>query len=95
MAPRHADYHLSVLFSAEGPFGRSTDESATGEPLPYEPPPPGLFPDARGLGRAAQLVGFIDVLERGVTGPGLRRLPGGDPAVLRRPLGWVSSTTAS
>ena len=44
----HADYHMNVLFSADGPFGRSRDETGPGEPLPYSPPPPGMFPDLRG-----------------------------------------------
>lgn len=43
----HADHHLSVLMSPDGPFARSTAESRHGEPLPYEPPPQGLFPDVR------------------------------------------------
>lgn len=43
----HADYHMNVLFDPDGPFGASEDENKAGEPLPYEPPPPGLFPDAR------------------------------------------------
>lgn len=43
----HADHHLPLLFSDYGPFGRSSDESAIGDPLPYEPPPEGLFPSER------------------------------------------------
>lgn len=43
----HADHYLPILFSDYGPSGRSSDESALGDPLPYEPPPPGLFPSER------------------------------------------------
>jgi hypothetical protein len=43
----HADYHMNILLSADGPFGRSEDENKPGAPLPYDPPPPGLFTDAR------------------------------------------------
>lgn len=44
----HADHHLGVLFSEHGPFAKATDESSHGTPLPYTPPPEGLFPDVRG-----------------------------------------------
>ena len=44
----HADHHLAMLFSPDGPFGDSTDSSKLGEPLPYEPPPDGLYEDVRG-----------------------------------------------
>ncbi|WP_420162356.1 DUF4913 domain-containing protein [Nocardiopsis sp. CNT-189] len=47
----HADHHMSALFDPDGPFAASTDENKLGEPLPYTPPPPGLFPDARTGGR--------------------------------------------
>ncbi|MFE1400365.1 DUF4913 domain-containing protein [Nocardiopsis dassonvillei] len=43
----HADYHMNILFDPDGPFGRSEDENKPGTPLPYTPPPPGLFTDAR------------------------------------------------
>ncbi|MFE1103258.1 DUF4913 domain-containing protein [Nocardiopsis alba] len=43
----HADYHMNILFDPEGPFGRSEDENKPGAPLPYDPPPPGLFHDVR------------------------------------------------
>jgi len=40
----HADHHLAVLMSPTGPFARSLDEAKASDPLPYEPPPDGLFP---------------------------------------------------
>jgi hypothetical protein len=43
----HADQHMPVLLSPEGPFARSKDTNEPGEPLPYTPPPEGLFPDMR------------------------------------------------
>ena len=43
----HADYHLAVLMSPTGPFADSTDSASVTDPLPYEPPPRGLFPDVR------------------------------------------------
>lgn len=43
----HADYHLNVLMSDYGPFGKSMDSSELGDPLPYTAPPPGMFPDVR------------------------------------------------
>ncbi|MFC3520013.1 DUF4913 domain-containing protein [Streptomonospora nanhaiensis] len=43
----HADYHMNALFDPDGPFAASTDENKAGEPLPYAPPPPGLFTDVR------------------------------------------------
>jgi len=43
----HADQHMPVLLSAEGPFARSKDANEPGDPLPYSPPPAGLFPDMR------------------------------------------------
>lgn len=39
----HADHHLGVLMSPSGPWGRSKDTARADEPLPYEPPPTGLF----------------------------------------------------
>lgn len=44
----HADHHLGVLMSPTGPFSRSKDTARPDEPLPYDPPPEGLFPDVRG-----------------------------------------------
>ena len=47
----HADHHMGVLLSPDGPFAgvKETDENRNkkGEPLPYTPPPEGLFPDER------------------------------------------------
>ena len=43
----HADHHLPILMSPEGPFAKSEDKNNAGEPLPYEAPPPGLFLDMR------------------------------------------------
>jgi len=47
----HADHHMGVLFDPDsGPFGRVDGEENSckpGEPLPYAPPPPGMFPDVR------------------------------------------------
>lgn len=43
----HADHHLGVLMSPTGPWALSKDHSEPGEPLPYEAPPEGLFPDVR------------------------------------------------
>lgn len=43
----HADYHLGVLMSPTGPWALSRDTAGRGEPLPYEAPPEGLFPDVR------------------------------------------------
>jgi hypothetical protein len=39
----HADYHLTILMSPTGPFRHSEDTAKITEPLPYEPPPVGLF----------------------------------------------------
>lgn len=39
----HADHHMSVLLSPHGPFARSLDEAKASDPLPYSPPPNGLF----------------------------------------------------
>ena len=44
----HADHHLGVLMSPSGPWSTSRDTAGPGQPLPYEPPPPGLFTDVRG-----------------------------------------------
>lgn len=43
----HLDPHLAVLMSPAGPFGVTSGAAGAGSPLPYEPPPPGLFPDVR------------------------------------------------
>ncbi len=49
----HAEHHMSILLSAEGPFaaaGEGKDRENTnekGQPLPYIAPPAGLFPDVR------------------------------------------------
>ena len=48
----HADHHMSVLMDPDGPFaGADATAEANhcrhGEPLPYERPPEGLFPDVR------------------------------------------------
>jgi hypothetical protein len=44
----HADHHMSVLLSPDGPFARSKDSCEPGQPLPYKEPPTGWFPDMRG-----------------------------------------------
>ncbi|GAA3512291.1 DUF4913 domain-containing protein [Georgenia daeguensis] len=41
----HADYHMGVLLSPDGPFKKSQDANRDGEPLPYTEPPAGMFPD--------------------------------------------------
>lgn len=43
----HLDHHLPILLSQEGPFGKAKDTSEHGDPLPYNPPPEGLFTDVR------------------------------------------------
>jgi hypothetical protein len=43
----HADHHLGVLMSPTGPWALSKDTAGPSEPLPYEAPPEGLFPDVR------------------------------------------------
>lgn len=46
----HADHHMGVLLSPEGPFAGSeseADRNRKGQPLPYEAPPEGLFVDER------------------------------------------------
>ena len=43
----HADHHMPVPMSIEGPFAKSEDSNKPGEPLPYTAPPDGLFPDMR------------------------------------------------
>lgn len=43
----HADHHMPILMSTEGPFAKCEDSNRHGEPLPYTAPPEGLFPDMR------------------------------------------------
>ena len=43
----HADHHMPILMSPEGPFAKSEDKNNASEPLPYEAPPVELFPDMR------------------------------------------------
>lgn len=44
----HADYHMAVLMDESGPFAAAeVTQTKKGDPLPYEAPPPGLFPDVR------------------------------------------------
>ena len=43
----HADHHMAILMDPDGPFAGSTDACGRGEPLPYTPPPEGLFIDER------------------------------------------------
>lgn len=45
----HADHHLSILMGPDGPFAVCGDAARASEPLPYEAPPAGLFPDVRDL----------------------------------------------
>lgn len=51
----HADPHMAVLMDPDGPFAAADANSEAnhtrkGEPLPYQAPPEGLFPDVRGPG---------------------------------------------
>lgn len=39
----HADPHMNVLLSHDGPFAGAQDENLPGEPLPYKRPHPALF----------------------------------------------------
>lgn len=39
----HADIHMAALMSPEGPWRDSEDTARASDPLPYEPPPEGLF----------------------------------------------------
>ena len=41
----HCDPHMNVLLSMDGPFADSRDENDVGDPLPYTPPPVGMFED--------------------------------------------------
>ena len=43
----HADHHMAVLLSPDGPFRGASGRNDRGEPLPYTAPPAGLFPDVR------------------------------------------------
>ena len=43
----HADHHMRMLMSPEGPFADSRDQNGQGEPLPYTAPPAGMFVDVR------------------------------------------------
>lgn len=48
----HADHHMSMLMDPQGPFAAadataSENQCSKGQPLPYTPPPAGLFPDVR------------------------------------------------
>ncbi|MBG6059755.1 hypothetical protein RCH16_003197 [Cryobacterium sp. MP_M5] len=49
----HLDHHMPLLMSADGPFADSEDQNKPGEPLPYEAPPAGMFPDVRVTPREA------------------------------------------
>ncbi|TFD75129.1 hypothetical protein E3T53_16665 [Cryobacterium psychrophilum] len=44
----HAEHHMPILLSTEGPFAKSEDTNKPCEPLPYTPAPEGFFPDMRG-----------------------------------------------
>ena len=43
----HLDHHMPILMDVEGPFAEAKDSNNPGEPLPYTPPPEGMFPDVR------------------------------------------------
>jgi len=45
----HADHHMRMLMSPEGPFADSRDTNTAGDPLPYTVPPVGMFVDVRQL----------------------------------------------
>lgn len=45
----HADYHMAVLMSPDGPFAGSEEKTKRGELLPHKEPPEGLFPDLRNV----------------------------------------------
>jgi hypothetical protein len=45
----HADHHMRMLMSPEGPFAAARDQNGEGEPLPYTAPPTGMFIDVRTL----------------------------------------------
>ncbi|GAB2705851.1 hypothetical protein BKA24_000524 [Microbacterium marinum] len=46
----HADPHMHLLLSPDGPFAKSKDACEPGEPLPYTEPPKMWFPDVRLMG---------------------------------------------
>lgn len=52
----HADPHMAVLMSPEGPFARSKDENDEGEPLPHEPYPEGTFKPLLGAPDGAETI---------------------------------------
>lgn len=39
----HADFHMGMLLSVDGPFRSSDAQNTRGAPLPCDPPPAGLF----------------------------------------------------
>ncbi len=45
----HADYHMAILMSPDGPFADATEGTENtckrGDPLPYVAPPDGMFPN--------------------------------------------------
>ncbi|MEU2201687.1 DUF4913 domain-containing protein [Isoptericola sp. NPDC019482] len=46
----HADHHMGILMSPDGPFAAAEGDANSnklGDPLPYIPPPEGMFPDVR------------------------------------------------
>lgn len=45
----HADHHMRMLMSPEGPFAAARDQNGEGDPLPYTAPPAGMFIDVRTL----------------------------------------------
>ena len=45
----HADHHMRMLMSPEGPFAAARDQNGDREPLPYTAPPAGMFIDVRTL----------------------------------------------
>lgn len=44
---QHGDPQMRALLDPDGPFACSEDANRSGERLPYEAPPRGLFPDVR------------------------------------------------
>ena len=47
----HADHHMRILLSPDGPFATSRSRPGEREPLPYNAPPGGMFVDVRSLPR--------------------------------------------
>jgi len=45
----HADHHMRMLMSPDGVLANARSENAAGDPLPYNPPPTGMFVDVRTL----------------------------------------------